>query len=75
MNASKWLKIVNPLLFLAVVTQVLTGAVFILKIKTGNNRFIGELHESNGIFLAAVALGHLILNWGWVKVNFLKGKS
>jgi hypothetical protein len=72
MNGTKWLKLVNPLLFLTLITQVLTGVIFIFRINTGYNRFVGELHQYNGIFLAVIALAHLILNWSWVKANFFK---
>jgi hypothetical protein len=36
---------------------------------------IFEVHEHNGVLLIALAIIHIVLNWGWIKTNFLKKQS
>ncbi len=67
MNA-KWLKIVNPILFLLIVVQMGTG----MTLRFAPNHFIFEVHENLGIFLFIALVAHLWLNFGWIKTNFFK---
>ncbi len=68
MKRTAMLKILNPALAVLLGIQVTTGLFGALA--------SGELHEACGIALAACAVLHLILNWGWVKMNLLpRGKA
>jgi len=68
MDKNKTLKIVNPILAILLLNQpfsIIMGAV------TGWKPF-GGLHLVGGIGLLILAAIHLMLNWGWVRMNFLK---
>jgi hypothetical protein len=68
MKRNTMLKIVNPILGLLVVNQILTG-VFGASLP---REAFEIMHEDGGFVLAGVAALHLILNWNWVKANYLK---
>ncbi|SPD73036.1 conserved hypothetical protein [uncultured Desulfobacterium sp.] len=68
MSTNSILKILNPALAIVLIFQLATGLLHVI--------FTHEMFEtihgtSAGIFIILVAL-HLILNWNWIKVNFLK---
>ena len=68
MDKNKTLKIVNPILAILLLNQpfsIIMGAV------TGWGPF-QSLHLVGGIGLFILAAIHLMLNWGWVRMNFLK---
>ena len=67
---NKWLRILNPLLFLTVTVQIIT----VLGIKLFPNKMFYELHGFFGMVLIVLILVHFTLNFGWVKANFFKGK-
>ncbi len=68
MKRKTMLKILNPILGVLLLNQVLTGI------------FHGVLphlafeimHKGGGSFFGIAAILHVILNWSWVKANFLK---
>ena len=70
----KLLKIVNPILFILMLIQAISGL---------GQRFAGQdlfiflrrVHLPNGILFVIFFVIHLYLNWGWVKMNFLKPRS
>jgi len=65
------LKVVNPVLGLLLISQALTG---ILHDALPEKVFeVG--HVGGGILLLVVAALHVILNWPWVKNNFLRRRS
>lgn len=71
MKRNALLKILNPILAVLFVNQVTTGAL---------HGYLSEeayeiLHEGSGVVFAVAALLHVIMNWNWVKANFLKGKA
>ena len=77
MNKQLALKIVNPLLFVALIVQALTGVALAFHLFFSRPKLyemIGELHEHTGLVFVALALIHLYLNWGWVKSQFAKRK-
>ncbi|MEI8347037.1 MAG: DUF4405 domain-containing protein [Pseudomonadota bacterium] len=65
MQKALWLKIVNPILMLAVIIQASTGYL------SENRHWVKEIHETNAVIVLALAAIHLYLNWSWVKSNFL----
>jgi hypothetical protein len=68
MDKAATLRIVNPLLGILLLNQPLS---IILSTLTGWDVFEG-LHIVGGIGLLILAAIHLMLNWGWVRMNFLK---
>ena len=67
-NKLKALKILNPIL----------GILFI--VQAGSGMFHGmipweifeKVHGTTGYLFAAGVVTHFILNWSWIKANFLK---
>ncbi|MCX5677738.1 MAG: DUF4405 domain-containing protein [Candidatus Omnitrophica bacterium] len=75
MDKAGLLKVVNPLLFISLVIQALTGVIAALHLFISNPKLfeaIMELHKHNGFVFVALAGTHLYLNWNWVKVQFFK---
>jgi hypothetical protein len=72
MNKQKVLRIVNPVLFLSLAVQAVTGGIILLRLRTPFTQTVFEAHEHNGVLLIALAVTHLALNWGWVKANYFK---
>ena len=70
---SKLLKIVNPILFLLMLIQAITG---IGQRYAGQDIFVllRRIHFPNGILLIVFLIIHLYLKWGWIKMNFFKPK-
>jgi len=68
----KALKIINPLLFLVILTQ----GVSVLCMKLGWIYAAAyTVHNVLGFVLMGLILFHIIFNWSWVKVNILKKKK
>ena len=66
MNRMKWLKTVNPILFILVLWQAITAL---------GHDFLGreifeKVHVTGGLLLIVFAAIHLVLNWNWVKSNY-----
>lgn len=68
MNKNLLLKIVNSVLFLLFISQACSGFFH----HSLSHELFEIIHEGGGIFLVLLSLIHLYLNWGWVRVNFLK---
>ncbi len=68
MNKNLLLKIINPILLVLFITQACSG----LFRDSLSHELFEIIHEGGGIILVVVSLLHLLLNWGWVRVNFLK---
>ena len=68
MKRNSILKILNPILAILFANQVLTGIFHDIIQKDAYE----ILHGGGGISFAVAALLHLILNWNWVKSNFLR---
>lgn len=66
----KLMKIVNPVLFLTVVFQLVSGYVG----AELHHPVLMEVHVITGWVIGGLAVVHLILNWGWVKSLFKKAK-
>ena len=62
------LKIVNPLLGLFIINQALTGTFHLYL----SNRVFRFLHEWSGLALFVLSILHVVLNWGWIKAQFLQ---
>ena len=68
MKKNTILKIINPTMGLLLLNQILTG-------------FFGQqlphktfeiLHKKSAIVIGCLVVAHIILNWSWVKANYLK---
>lgn len=68
MDKNATLKIVNPLLGILLLNQPFS---IILNALTGWDLFEG-LHIVGGVGLLILAAIHVVLNWGWVRMNFLR---
>jgi hypothetical protein len=62
------LKIVNPLLGVLFINQVLMGLLYDILPR----KMFEFFHGGGGIVFAVLAILHIILNWSWIKVNFLQ---
>jgi hypothetical protein len=69
MDKNATLRIVNPLLGILLLNQPFS---IILGALTGWHAF-EVLHLVGGIGLLILAAIHVMLNWGWVRMNFLRG--
>ena len=67
MLKAKILRIVNPLLAVAILYQLFT--VIMMNI-TGGAEWVGKSHVIAGYCLFFLVLFHLYLNWNWVKMTF-----
>ena len=75
MNKARLLKAVNPILFISLVIQALTGVIMALHLFISNPKLfetITELHEHNGFVFVILAATHIYLNWNWMKAQFFK---
>lgn len=70
MTRNTALKIVNPLLALAVMHQALSG---VLNGMIPPDTF-ERLHKAGGLALVLLALAHVSLNWPWIRANFLPAR-
>ena len=66
MKKNTALKIVNPVLFILIIYQVVTG---FSRMKLSHETF-EVLHEGGGMILAVLVIVHIILNFNWIKANY-----
>jgi hypothetical protein len=66
---TKVLKVVNIILALLFLNQACTGFLY----KVLPYKLYEIIHGGGGVVLAAAVVVHVILNWGWVRANILKG--
>jgi hypothetical protein len=72
MNKQAILRVLNPLLFISLSVQAVTGLVMFFDLKVPHLKMFYELHQYNGLLFAVLAVTHLALNWGWVKASYFK---
>jgi hypothetical protein len=70
MKKNTVLKIVNPILGVLLVNQILMGLMHTMLPRKAFEVF----HEGGGIIFAILAILHVILNWNWIKANFLRNE-
>lgn len=68
MKRSSVLKIMNPILGVLLVNQIATGLLH----ESLSHEAYEILHGGSGLLFAVAAALHVIMNWNWVKANFLK---
>jgi hypothetical protein len=68
MTKGRALKVVNAVLGVLIVTQAASG---LLADEIGHEAF-EVVHVGGGLLLVACAVGHVWMNWGWVKANYFK---
>lgn len=74
MDKNTALKIVNPLLAILMLNQPFSIILF----SVTHWEVFENLHLGGGIGLLVLGAIHLMLNWSWVRINFLrsaKGKK
>ena len=67
MKRNKTLKILNPILLVLFVSQALTG-LFHAKVP---HELFEFMHGGGGVMLIVLITSHFILNFNWVKANYL----
>jgi len=73
MQKQTWLKYLNIILGIAFIGAA--GAIFTLKSGIVSGSVVVEIYEICGILLIIGILGHLTLNWTWVKKVYFSSKS
>jgi undecaprenyl pyrophosphate phosphatase UppP len=68
MKKSTQLKILNVLLGLLMLSQVLSG---LLHDRLAEETF-EHVHVLGGLLIVIGVILHLVLNWGWVRMNYLR---
>jgi hypothetical protein len=68
MKKSTQLKILNALLGLLILSQALSG---LLHERLAEETF-ERVHVLGGLLIVVGVILHLILNWGWVRQNYLR---
>jgi hypothetical protein len=64
MSRIQALKILNPILFLLIIFQIISGL---------NPMIVPyQVHQAVGIVIAAGILLHLTLNWAWIRTNIFR---
>ena len=66
MKKNTVLKIINPILFVLIINQAITG---LLHLKLSPDTF-ETLHEGGGMILVGLIIVHLILNFNWIKASY-----
>ena len=69
MNKNKVNKVLVPILAILLLNQILSG-MFGRSLPAGG---FDLLHRKGAWILLVVAVLHVILNWAWIKANYLKG--
>ncbi|MDD5491949.1 MAG: hypothetical protein PHV60_04630 [bacterium] len=72
MNKMKLLKIVNIVLGISFLLQAISVVFMVLKMAPG---WLYKVHALNGIVFILLVIVHIVLNWAWIRVNFLKKKE
>ncbi len=68
MKRNTLLKMLNPILAILIINQIASGMFHDYL----DHETFEILHEGGGILFSLGILLHVILNWGWIKVNFFK---
>lgn len=68
MDKNLLLKFVNLILLLLFISQASSSLLH----HSLSHKIFEIIHEGGGIMLIIMSLIHLLLNWGWIRVNFLK---
>ena len=68
MNRFAMLKVLNPIVLLVALFQAGSGIFLHFR----GTELMGNIHMGNGLFLVALILIHLALNWNWVMDNYFK---
>lgn len=54
--------------------QAFTAVIIVLRIRVPHVQTVFKVHEYNGMLMIAIAVSHIILNWGWMKASLFKKK-
>jgi hypothetical protein len=71
MDKKTALKIINPILALLVLNQPFSAFLYSMT----HREAFESLHVGGGIGLLIFAAIHLMLNWNWVRMNFLQNSK
>lgn len=68
MNRTTLLKVVNPVLAVLALNQAATGLLFDVLPRP----VFEVIHQGGGMAFALAAGIHVILNWNWIKSNYMR---
>lgn len=66
---TKLLKIVNPLMFLAFLTNQIAMLLYKIPGKLQYSEQMTSLHTIAGMIFLVLVICHIILNWRWIKTQ------
>ncbi|MDI3504276.1 MAG: hypothetical protein PWP64_1212 [Candidatus Cloacimonadota bacterium] len=66
-SKNKTLRIIVPLMFIAILINQIAIYLYEIFGKSQNNETLTEIHAFAGLCFIILAIIHLILNWSWVK--------
>jgi hypothetical protein len=74
MNRLMFLRIANMALLVCFALQAVTSTIIFFDIQVPNMKFVLKSHIYNGLAMIALAMIHIILNWGWIRTNYFRKK-
>jgi ABC-type uncharacterized transport system involved in gliding motility auxiliary subunit len=66
MSRIQALKILNPILFLLIAFQIVSGLTLLVSY---------QVHQTLGLVIAGGVLLHLVLNWAWIRTNIFRWRK
>lgn len=76
MNKLKWLRILNVFVIFGFLVVALSIALYLPSLSPlYGNDMLREIHEIGGRILIILIIVHLILNWNWIQMQYLKKKK
>lgn len=68
MSKNQWLKVINPVLLVSFLVQLSTVVAVLFGVY---GKLVWKIHKNNGLVLLGLVVVHFLLNWSWIKANFL----
>ncbi|HEY3378370.1 MAG TPA: DUF4405 domain-containing protein [Armatimonadota bacterium] len=73
MTKARWLKVVNLLIFLLFLS--VTSSALLREPLGLSQEAFEHFHEGPGTLLILLVLVHIVLNWSWVRAQFLPKRA
>lgn len=74
MNRLVFLRVVNMALLVCFALQATTSLIIFFDLQVPNMKILLKTHVYNGLAMLALAITHIILNWGWIRSNYFRKK-
>jgi len=76
LKKSVLLRFLNAVLFSAFLASALSMIFYRWGPRsTRGMEWVYNIHEIAGIVFFILALGHIVMNWGWIRASFFKSKA